>query len=299
MSIYKPNPTFLIKQIESIDAQNYPLTLVVRNDDPDDINREGLIKKYLKHNELLYIHGKDNLGYVGSFEKLVTQAKTDYIVFSDQDDIWKPDRISKAVEEMEIRHSILCICDRSIIDANGHVLVASDRLSNPKQAESCWNTGDDITVQAASTCYGIGMAMAAQTKAVQTLLPFPPHTGHDLWIVCGCSEMGVCSFLNEQLVEYRRYGKNVSGLFNGISSKQEWYDTRIPARKETAEFFERRFPDSKHLDDIKGFISAREKKSIPGLFHYRWISPMTAWFEIGLKLIPSPIFNFILKIIKK
>lgn len=78
MSIYRPEKDFFEQQLRSIARQrgDFSLRLIVRNDDPSDTNREQQIRDCIGDVPLEYIHGSQNLGYVKSFEKLVTAANS-------------------------------------------------------------------------------------------------------------------------------------------------------------------------------------------------------------------------------
>ncbi len=299
MSVYRPDLKFFGEQLDSIDCQTYPVKLLVRNDCPESASLEPFICDHVKLQKFTYIHGITNLGYVKSFECLLDRAESDYVVFCDQDDVWMPKRVELAIQNMMAEHSILDVCDRSIIDENDSVLIQSYRDSHPHSPEVNWVTGDDITVQAASVCYGIGMALMVRTDIAKTLIPFPESTAHDLWLTLCCSELGRCSFTKVPLVCYRRHGFNVSGLLAGIESKEDWYKSRVANRADTARQFSIRFPRSSHLGNIMGFADARFRRSVVGLLKYRNANPKIALFEVVLNFTPDWLFRFVLKLARR
>ena len=58
-------------------------------------------------------------------------AEGDYVVLCDQDDIWEPNRVEVSLNHMLEEGSILDVCDRSVIDENGNILVKSYRKAHP------------------------------------------------------------------------------------------------------------------------------------------------------------------------
>lgn len=226
-------------------------------------------------------------------------AEGDYVVFCDQDDIWEPNRVQVSLNHMLEEGSILDVCDRSVIDENGNMLVESYRKAHPNSPEVNWCSGEDITIQAASVCYGIGMALMLHASAAKSMIPFPESTAHDLWLTLGCSELGKCSFTTTPLVKYRRHGGNETGFLAGVASKDDWYLTRVKNRVDTAKQFAERFPDSPHLKEIMGFADARERRSIIGLLKYRRACPSIAKAEIIMRLVPNWLFLLILNMIKE
>ena len=299
LSAYKPDLKFFAAQLDSIDEQTFPVTLLVRNDCPESASLEGFIQEHIKKNAYRYYHGDKNLGYVKSFEALLSLAEGDYVVFCDQDDIWEPNRVQVSLNHMLEEGSILDVCDRSVIDENGNMLVESYRKAHPNSPEVNWCSGEDITIQAASVCYGIGMALMLDASAAKSMIPFPESTAHDLWLTLGCSELGKCSFTTTPLVKYRRHGGNETGFLAGVASKDDWYSTRVKNRVDTAKQFAERFPDSPHLKEIMGFADARERRSIIGLLKYRRACPSIAKAEIIMRLVPNWLFLLILNMIKE
>ena len=71
------------------------------------------------------------------------------------------------------------------------------------------------------------MALMLDASAAKSMIPFPESTAHDLWLTLGCSELGKCSFTMTPLVKYRRHGGNETGFLAGVSSKDDWYSTRV------------------------------------------------------------------------
>lgn len=298
LSAYKPELRYFAEQLDSIDGQTYPITLLVRNDCPESNSLEKFISEHIKRQSYAYIHGNRNLGYVKSFESLLNIAESDYVAFCDQDDVWEPNRVEYSLRHMASVDSVLDVCDRSIIDEESRTVIHSYRECHPRSPEVCWHTGDDITVQAASVCYAIGMALMVRTDIAKTLIPFPESTAHDLWLTLGCSELGLCSFTELPLVRYRRHGSNVSGFLVGIESKEDWYSQRVKNRVDTARQFAKRFPDSSHLNQIIGFAEARENKSLCGLVKYRRANYAIALFEIAQVLIPDWLFSYLIRLLK-
>lgn len=90
LSIYKPNLQFLIKQLKSIDEQDYsPIELLVYDDGPveDKIDRE-VILNHVSNITVRFLPSENkNLGYVKAFEKLIKYSDGKYLCFCDQDDI--------------------------------------------------------------------------------------------------------------------------------------------------------------------------------------------------------------------
>lgn len=62
------------------------------------------------------------------------------------------------------------------------MLVESYRKAHPNSPEVNWCSGEDITIQAASVCYGIGMALMLDASAAKSN---DSLSGIQLHMICG------------------------------------------------------------------------------------------------------------------
>lgn len=115
---------YLQEQIESILNQKGCMTYLTIRDDGSTDNTifvaEEFVKKYPKRIDL--IRG-ENIGYRKSFLLLLLNATddADYYAFSDQDDVWMPDKCINAVKEINLHQndyalyaSSVDICDEDL-----------------------------------------------------------------------------------------------------------------------------------------------------------------------------------------
>ena len=94
---------YIGEQINSIINQTYTnWNLLIRDDGSKD-KTLNIIKKYEKmDNRIILIRdNKDNLGFVKNFEELLKKSRTEFVMFSDQDDYWLENKIEKYVEVIE------------------------------------------------------------------------------------------------------------------------------------------------------------------------------------------------------
>ena len=89
-------------QIESVLQQlDVEVILSIRDDGSIDGTKEILEKYELDHSNVRVVYG-ENVGYINSFLLLLKNAeKSDYYAFCDQDDIWKPQKLKRAVSLLE------------------------------------------------------------------------------------------------------------------------------------------------------------------------------------------------------
>lgn len=100
MSTYN-GEKYVREQIDSIlHQENVNVHLLIRDDGSKDRTVE-IIKSYLADKRVSFVAG-NNIGYRKSFLWLMDNSPdSDYYAFSDQDDVWKKDKLDAAVTKLE------------------------------------------------------------------------------------------------------------------------------------------------------------------------------------------------------
>ena len=111
---------YLREQVDSIIGQhNININLIVRDDGSTD-STINILSEYEEKGLLTYTKGA-NLGPARSFMELLKFSPiSDYYAFSDQDDIWLPDKIKTAVDMMkeDEEKPALYFCQTQLVDEN-------------------------------------------------------------------------------------------------------------------------------------------------------------------------------------
>lgn len=95
---------YIIEQLESIKNQIIPADEVLIFDDASTDNTFEIVKNYIKENNLkgwYAVRNIENLGWRKNFITGMDQASGNYIFLCDQDDIWKPDKLSDMILAMD------------------------------------------------------------------------------------------------------------------------------------------------------------------------------------------------------
>ena len=94
---------YIGQQIDSVLSQNYPyLELYIRDDGSEDHTVDLLRRNYASQTESIHIVEGENVGFARSFYRLLKEAEEgEYWAFCDQDDVWYPDKIGKALNWLE------------------------------------------------------------------------------------------------------------------------------------------------------------------------------------------------------
>ena len=140
-----------------------------------------------------------------NFENALKIANGDYIFLSDQDDIWKENRIKRILAELCSSDCVMCNYD--VIDSNNRIIYEKFLKKNPISPRLIQN----IVASRFTGC-----CMSFNRAVLQYILPFPKKLlAHDFWIGCLANKKFKFSFIDEPLHLYRRTGNNVSPSVTG------------------------------------------------------------------------------------
>ena len=118
---------FIKEQLDSIRLQTLKADRVVMCDDGSTDETLEIVEAYIKEHGLedgwKLIKNEQNLGYARNFYKAMSLCDTDLIFLSDQDDLWKQEKLEKMTKVMEQRSDILVLASKfGMIDQNGQEL---------------------------------------------------------------------------------------------------------------------------------------------------------------------------------
>ncbi|WP_455043056.1 glycosyltransferase family 2 protein [Leptotrichia buccalis] len=196
---------YLPEQIESIIFQTYKeWNLLIRDDGSSDDTFEILTKYEKKDNRIRIIKDeKGNLGTVKNFEELLKISNSELIMFSDQDDVWKKDKI-------EVMMKYIDDFDLIISDA----IITNERLEPQyKSLFSVVSSRNGIIKNIIKNTY-YGCCMLFKRKILEKALPIPKNKeiGHDLWIGLISEKYYKVKFIDEKLIYFRRHSNNITTI---------------------------------------------------------------------------------------
>jgi glycosyltransferase involved in cell wall biosynthesis len=215
MATYNGEP-FLEQQLDSILAQsNQDWQLLIRDDGSND-NTVRIVEDYAAR-----LPGKirlvtDNEGHLGAslnFGKLLEYADTEYIMFSDQDDVWLPNKIELTLNAMKAAEQIYP--DKPIL-IHTDLQVRNSELNTI--ANSLWNyqklfpeAGDNLhRIMAQNVATGCTVMINKRARAVS--IPVPPEAVmYDWWLALNVCRHGKIVYVSIPSVLYRQHSRNQLG----------------------------------------------------------------------------------------
>jgi rhamnosyltransferase len=214
MATYNGKP-YIEEQLDSIINQSYKNWILIIRDDNSKDNTIAKIKQY-KDKRIRLIQGRSNLGQVRNFNALMELAlNEDYIMFSDQDDVWDEHKIKNTLIKMheeEKKHNyskgILVYTKVNYVDQNLSYLNTNKSNPNPKNK----SLGTLL-------CYNFiwGCTMMLNNMMIRNSYPVNAYAqNHDYWIALNASLKGEIVLLDEVTMLYRQHNNNVTG---GLQNK--------------------------------------------------------------------------------
>lgn len=198
---------YLKEQIESILLQSYKnLRLLIRDDNSTD-NSVSIINEYSnKDARVLVIKDNfGNLGLVKNIEKLLENSTSEYIMFTDQDDVWFQNKMEKMYE-------LIVNKDKDIpILLHSNCYVTDEKLNIKK--EFLKNSVEEYTIRDMFFKFFVqGSSTMINRKLKEHALPFVDNIYvHDRYLHILSEIYGERYFLNEPLMYYRQHSKNLIG----------------------------------------------------------------------------------------
>jgi len=240
MSTYN-GEAFLQEQLESILNQTYTNLEIIISDDCSTDNTVEIIQEYKNKDKRITFHQNEkNIGFVKNFEKAISLCNGEFIALSDQDDIWKRNKIEIYLNE--IQKNVLIYSNAILIDKyskeNGKELFSDvDKLCKGKVNNSF------LLDNVAS-----GNTMMFKKELVKYILPIPSKiTYHDFWISFVASTYGTINYTEEPMTYYRRHIEQVT---NRTKNKYDNYFKKLEYKKEK---LQQQY--ARKLDNLEAFKS--------------------------------------------
>jgi rhamnosyltransferase len=155
----------------------------------------------------------NNLGVVGSFIKLLQSVDADIVMFSDQDDVWLPTKVSKAVSALVdagLHRPLLYHTDLVVVNESLQTVTASFMAQQGLQMPRAHS----LQVLAIQNCVvGCTVAMTASLVRSAALSDRVASVAamHDWWLAMFASCRGGLIYSANAEILYRQHNANVSG----------------------------------------------------------------------------------------
>lgn len=214
---------YLREQIESLYAQTYTDWTIYVHDDGSTDETIHILEDYeARKDNFVVLRYPSQKGASNNFFSLLLNVDADYYFFSDQDDVWMPDKMSQSMARMRdeerdnSKAPILVCCDACVTDCNLSVV-------SPSLWQQSGTHPEFLTTFAESSAspFVTGCTMLINRKAKESVLWDKKKyaTMHDAFItLCVLKANGIVVPMKKSLMYYRQHGDNTLGAFSSENS---------------------------------------------------------------------------------
>lgn len=206
---------YLKQQVDSILSQLSSEDELIISDDHSSDMTLSIIEKYKKEDSRVkLVMNPAESGVASNFDNAIKHTKNDIIFLSDQDDIWKPEKVETVKSYYEKNPNIQMIMSDIIV---------VDNEINPT-IESFYEyrgSRSGVIKNIIKNSY-IGCAMSFRKELKAQILPIPKNVPmHDMWIGLVADMNKSALLIPEKLIYYRRHDETVTSVENNSSLKEK------------------------------------------------------------------------------
>ena len=196
---------FLRPQLESILSQLGADDELVVSDDGSTDETCALVSG-LADARIRLLRNPDGRGHVRNFAHAMSQARGEFIVLSDQDDVWTEQRLEHMLAKLRMSPGrTLLVGDFVEFDANG--FLSPRNCLGPSPASQCWQLARLFLGRAKY----FGAAFVFRRELLRYVLPIPARIeAHDIWIAMNACLHGGVEHLAETTLLRRLHGGNLT-----------------------------------------------------------------------------------------
>lgn len=231
LAAYKPEIPFFIAQLESIRTQGYRDWICVISFD-SEIPDDERLAVYKSDEQFVWVRNSAAPGVKTNFENAVRvclDLQVDTVAFSDQDDIWYPEKLGRLMTELKKIEGL------GMVHSDMHLFATDAELADKSKLRISWPLEPRIVD--GYTPYRLmlrnvvtGAASLFDAEIARRALDIPAAAEmHDHWYAMIASLIGEVRPVHEALYAYRQHGNNVLGFiaYDGLTRKPKnvsWFD---------------------------------------------------------------------------
>ncbi len=206
---------FIGQQLDSILSQSLvPNEIIICDDSRNDKTYKAIEEIVAQHSEIIkYFKNETQLGVSKNFEKAISLSSGDVIFLSDQDDVWRQDKIAQLASL--VNASPNCggaFCNSELVDEDLKPLgITHWDLRGFQTNEMLSYPLVGMMEFFLKRVPAAGHNMAFKSKLKDLILPFPDlKECHDTWIGLVIAATNRWAFTSDTLTQFRQHTDNVS-----------------------------------------------------------------------------------------
>lgn len=227
---------FLEQQIQSLLNQTYTNFEIIISDDGSTDSTKAILYKYSEFDNIKIVFSEKNKGFAKNFEFAAGLATGDYLAFSDQDDVWLPEKIEKLYRTISTYS--LVYSDSHLINDKGEYL--NKRLSDFRKMRKTIHDSRGFALMNIVS----GHTILVKKELLVYAFPIPEGCYHDWWLGYQAANLNGIIFLEEALTLYRQHSQTITKT--------------IVKKKVASRKFEKRYED--FIKDLKWFETLKNNE---------------------------------------
>lgn len=210
------------EQIESILGQTLRPTQVVVSDDASADDTVAIVRHAFELAvptaggpvpDLTVLRNDRPLGVTANFEQATASCTADIIALSDQDDVWRPDRMERLLPSFDDPALLLLWTDGRLVDRSGEPLGRTlfgslELTDHERMLLTSGNAFDALLRRNLAT----GATILFRRDLLQAARPFGDGWVHDEWLAIVAAARGHVRALDQATIDYRQHGSNQIGM---------------------------------------------------------------------------------------
>lgn len=239
---------FLPAQLESIAQQTRPPDEIIVCDDASNDETRTVLESFAQTAGVrVSLHCfKENVGSIKNFERATALCTGDVIALSDQDDVWRADKLQLIEQSFESNPKLgVVFSDAEVVDENLNPLGQRmwEQVAFDAHRQKLVRTGRSLEV----LIYGwtvTGATMAFRSEFAKLAFPVPANIGmiHDGWIALTIAAVADVAFIEEPLIKYRQHERQQIGVpkRQPVETQRglQAFETALRRRNSTSELHE-------------------------------------------------------------
>jgi hypothetical protein len=225
LAAYQPNPVWLAEQLTSIATQTHTewICMITLDSPMDEIRSSSDLAPFMHDARFVWVENPERLGLRSNFQKatqLLLESEVDLIAFSDQDDIWLPEKLAESVAAIKAHGPLSMVyCDAYLLvdGAQRHERLHEYTIKthgNMSIAEQI------IQPQVSGFCEVFDASLARLHPTIPVESP-----DHDHWYSLVAAAYGGAHRIDKPLALYRQHAGNTIGI-TSVRAAQGWGSTK-------------------------------------------------------------------------
>jgi len=224
---------YIREQLGSILQQSHKVDEIIICDDVSSDNTITIVEEYAnKYPGIFNIYrNENNLRSNKNFEKAVQLCTGDYIFFSDQDDVWRNDKVAATMQIFTANPRAEGVfSNAALIDGEGKQIEAEGLWHLVRFYEDEYDKPVDLFKIVTRTGNVVtGATLCIKRNILDFVIPFPQSKSlyHDEWMTYLLSKRQTLHYTTEKLVSYRLHGNQQVGVGKFDDEKKALHDYNV------------------------------------------------------------------------